>query len=477
MFDRCDPLEIRRLYKHHHVNGKVVTSDTAFVIFDNVSTCVLVCCIKNLKHLFQERDIQAALRMRDRRLLDRELRVTRCSMATMEETFKRAPPPPQEAVDEWLIRSSKASTDRYRHHDRREDRSEHPRSRSPPRRVLSPQLPYQMPPAPFERQAVFKSDVRREPSPLVVSTPISASSHTCVCMKGVAMNATNRDVASFFGGLNIAPNGIRILKGTPSVAYVEFATPNDCEQALKKDRSYIGTQMVTVRPCSKEELMEAVHKQFGLNGNGGGGGNSPQMQPGTSGIATPNMAPPQAQPFFNGAESSTAQGPPFLGNPATDTLQPQGDFVPSTSQEELLYLQQLAALAKQQEEENNVGGKLLMDLNQVELTTGGTGSFSSPDLSDMPPIDPEVVCNIGVPGCVAALHNLPPRITLEEICQLFQGYQLIDDSVRMHYSNTGEPTGDCLLAFATARDAETAVANVNGATIGGQAIKMYVVPV
>uniref|UniRef100_A0A915KME0 RRM domain-containing protein n=1 Tax=Romanomermis culicivorax TaxID=13658 RepID=A0A915KME0_ROMCU len=64
-------------------------------------------------------------------------------------------------------------------------------------------------------------------------------------------------------------------------------------------------------------------------------------------------------------------------------------------------------------------------------------------------IDPAVVAALGPPGAVCFLHNLPPRITLEEICALFPfDARLIEDSVRMHYSHqTGEPTGDCLLAF------------------------------
>lgn len=94
----------------------------------------------------------------------------------------------------------------------------------------------------------------------------------------------------------------------------------------------------------------------------------------------------------------------------------------------------------------------------------------------MPDVDSSVVGNLGLSGYVCFLHNLPPKVTLEEICAMFQTEQMVDDSVRMHYSShTGEPTGDCLLAFSTKQDAQRACDKTHQKILFGRQLQMWMI--
>uniref|UniRef100_A0A914VBY7 RRM domain-containing protein n=1 Tax=Plectus sambesii TaxID=2011161 RepID=A0A914VBY7_9BILA len=99
--------------------------------------------------------------------------------------------------------------------------------------------------------------------------------------------------------------------------------------------------------------------------------------------------------------------------------------------------------------------------------------MSSPESSK--DVDPAVVASIGRPGTVIAVHGLPVTITLDDLVAFFERYQLLEDSVRMHFDDTGCPTGDCLLAMATPGDAGKAVQELNGRRLNGSLVTMYVV--
>lgn len=86
-----------------------------------------------------------------------------------------------------------------------------------------------------------------------------------------------------------------------------------------------------------------------------------------------------------------------------------------------------------------------------------------------------MVRSIGKPGSVIAVRGLPLDVTLDDLISFFERYQLLEDSVRMHFDDVGTPTGDCLLALGSSAEARRAVLSLNGRRLHGSVVRMYVV--
>ncbi|XP_064632255.1 heterogeneous nuclear ribonucleoprotein H3-like isoform X2 [Lineus longissimus] len=97
-----------------------------------------------------------------------------------------------------------------------------------------------------------------------------------VRLRGLPFEATKEEVAHFFSGLEIKPKGITFVKklddrrdggkfdqkGRHSgSAFVQFKSPEIAEQALKKDRAYMGPRYVEVFKSSEEELAQVTQQQ------------------------------------------------------------------------------------------------------------------------------------------------------------------------------------------------------------------------
>ncbi|XP_028399699.1 heterogeneous nuclear ribonucleoprotein H-like isoform X2 [Dendronephthya gigantea] len=112
-----------------------------------------------------------------------------------------------------------------------------------------------------------------------------------VRLRGLPYGCSKEEVANFFKGLEIAPNGITIAldddgKNTGD-AYVEFATPEISSQAMNKHKEKIGHRYIEIFPSSIQEARSALtpkprplmaarfgpyeRKSFGGGGSGFGG--------------------------------------------------------------------------------------------------------------------------------------------------------------------------------------------------------------
>lgn len=317
------------------------------------------------------------------------------------------------------------------------------------------------------------------------STPVEK--HTCIMMSGLPPNIQSRDIVSFFQGLRFAHGGIRLMREPRGTAYVEFCSTRDCEQAMLKNREYIGVQVVTLRTCSKAELTEAVQKQHGIG-----------QQQQTSGVEPSKPSDePNSQPRLNKTKpENPVEQTPTNFNSNLQMRSTKNDE-PTTSGDQKFNRtsttnasQRSANLTNNVKPTAHIVPNAQQQQNNNKMTpTGQQNQIPNPTLLNIheppssiaaqprvPDLDNSVVGDLGLSGFVCFLHNLPPKVTLEEICALFQNEQMIDDSVRMHYSsNTGEPTGDCLLAFATKQDADRACAKTNGKTFFGRSLQMWTV--
>jgi heterogeneous nuclear ribonucleoprotein F/H len=80
--------------------------------------------------------------------------------------------------------------------------------------------------------------------------------------RGLPYSATMADIAEFFDGCALAPDGVHICTnqtGRPSgEAFVRFATKEDAANALKKDRETMDKRYVEVFPSSDSDMSQAV---------------------------------------------------------------------------------------------------------------------------------------------------------------------------------------------------------------------------
>ncbi|XP_067294431.1 G-rich sequence factor 1 [Pseudorasbora parva] len=92
---------------------------------------------------------------------------------------------------------------------------------------------------------------------LKATQPITESDGV-VRLRGLPFSCTEKDIIQFFSGLDIVEDGITIVlnrKGRNSGdAFVQFATKEIAEKALKKDREVIGNRYVEIFPSRKSEI-------------------------------------------------------------------------------------------------------------------------------------------------------------------------------------------------------------------------------
>lgn len=107
----------------------------------------------------------------------------------------------------------------------------------------------------------------------------------CVELRGVPFSANNQTLREFFSGLQIAQRGIHIVfkpdGNAAGPAFVEFISSEDCKKAVKRDKEYIGSRYIDVKPVTKKEMLEQLSKLQAKFKNphhmGGPGGHTPSV--------------------------------------------------------------------------------------------------------------------------------------------------------------------------------------------------------
>ncbi|XP_066249366.1 heterogeneous nuclear ribonucleoprotein H [Euwallacea similis] len=84
----------------------------------------------------------------------------------------------------------------------------------------------------------------------------------CVRLRGLPFECSKEEIAQFFTGLEIVPNGITLLTDyagrSSGEAYVQFANRAVAERALEKHREKIGHRYIEIFRSSLSELNEAL---------------------------------------------------------------------------------------------------------------------------------------------------------------------------------------------------------------------------
>ena len=76
-------------------------------------------------------------------------------------------------------------------------------------------------------------------------------------------------------------------------------------------------------------------------------------------------------------------------------------------------------------------------------------------------------------GRVVGMRNLPSHINTNTILDFFVGYKRIDESVRIHYLDNNQCSGDAIIAFRTSEEARRAVKNLNKRQVSGRKVELF----
>ncbi|XP_056157905.1 RNA-binding protein 12 [Lampris incognitus] len=73
---------------------------------------------------------------------------------------------------------------------------------------------------------------------------------------------------------------------------------------------------------------------------------------------------------------------------------------------------------------------------------------------------------------IVKLQNMPFTVTVDEIMDFFYGYQVLQGSVCLQFSEKGLPTGEAMVAFQSHDEATAAVMDLNDRPIGARKVKI-----
>ncbi|XP_044269202.1 epithelial splicing regulatory protein 2 [Tribolium madens] len=89
------------------------------------------------------------------------------------------------------------------------------------------------------------------------SSPVPQLDTDCINLTRLPLQTNNIEIADFFSDIGVRPTKIHLMSnrlGFTGQAFCEFKTKEDAAQALKKDNSSFGPNIVSVQPFPREEM-------------------------------------------------------------------------------------------------------------------------------------------------------------------------------------------------------------------------------
>ncbi len=250
-------------------------------------------------------------------------------------------------------------------------------------------------------------------------------SEFCVKLRGLPFDTFEEDIAEFFNGLEIAPQGIHLVlepshahqqeseeNTTPKhtgTAFVEFTNEDDFQNALSKHKQMMKNRYIEVFPAKQHQNNQQQQHQ--------------NYQPHRHLYPQRSMIP--QQPMYYNRNAPIVQ-PLMLSSPP---------FVP-----------QMQTMMRNGQHQNGTSLS-----NEASTTSTNT-------------IKP-----------MMRVKNLPLGVTLEEIGQFFKGFDLIMDSIRFKMDNYGRPMNEITVAFQTVAGSHKAFIECNHKTIRENVVELFFV--
>ncbi|KAI8504735.1 RNA binding [Branchiostoma belcheri] len=261
----------------------------------------------------------------------------------------------------------------------------------------------------------------------------------CMHVWNLPYKASKREIENFFTGSTIAERGIHMVYTKTGEfsgeVFVEFVGIADCDRAYKLRAKRLGGRMALLRPITREEMRDRM------------------ARPTQRDMRTSEKDRERRQQDRMMGQDQMLE-PPRRG--------PQGPQIPS-----LLDLPSSAPLS------GNVGMPQFPPQMGVQQGPGLVpgGNMNMPNVG---PPAPAFNTN-EPPSDIVGIQNLPLTATMEEILDFFYGYPVLKDSVHIHRSDRGAPTGNASVAFPTPQDAMIAVRELNGRPMGVKKLRLLLI--
>ncbi|XP_064610830.1 filaggrin-2-like isoform X2 [Liolophura sinensis] len=344
---------------------------------------------------------------------------------------------------------------------------------------------------------------KRSESPSGRRSGQSRKSRNIALMRDVPYRATPQDLKLFFNQLEIVENGIlfdRDSSGKPNgIAFVEFKNSKDFNLALQRNHSRFMNRSVIISVGDVKDYERALDKKRRSGGSNGtrmvnaeSGENktsktekstdkeeattpkkeSPQKTVTTSSVniscfcvrlkgLPPTVTKKNVEDFFKGLDIAPKGYFPVSRKDGSCT----GDaFVEFVSPKECQ-----KACAKDQELMGNRTisvqpvSKAAMTKDLQELRKKAAEESPVPVQPQRPP---PLYFMLGA-------QNLPFSVSIGEILNFFRGYNPVPESIRLHYTNEGRPTGDAVIGFMTESECHRALRDLNARMLGRRNIRLY----
>ncbi|XP_033104212.1 RNA-binding protein 12-like [Anneissia japonica] len=258
-----------------------------------------------------------------------------------------------------------------------------------------------------------------------------------VKMENVPYVCTLDEIFSFFNGCQIARRGINFIRHvdginagkSTGVVFVEFVNESDATRAKARNENPIRGRNITVTAASREAFEEAIANQANrLNDRRQVNRDSDDRIPHSGPQRHGPSGPQPLMPRFGGPlHMRPGMGPPRLSRPGRPGLVQGGP-----------------------PRQPHSGPRM-----------PGEEKKGPPEVN---------IQKLGNNNCVIGITNLPIDIGIPAILNFFQDFSPLPNSVRLHFSNSGQPTGDALIAFPTPMLTRSALEELNGAMYGGRPI-------
>ncbi|XP_067012208.2 uncharacterized protein [Anabrus simplex] len=272
------------------------------------------------------------------------------------------------------------------------------------------QPPSKPPPQDSRNRAATPEEVEPVPEE-PTKGPMPQATSDCILLKGLPVQANDRDILDFFSDIGLVPLRIHIMldkfgKATGD-AFCEFATIEEASRSLTKHNTPLGKQEVNVIPITRADMNEALGipayqpEPLMVGGGGGGGGGG-------------NLRPPM-----------------LMG-----------------------------------------GGR---NFGRTGLLGASPGSLSGrmPMMGSRGPLPQDnPVEGFGKPGCVLALENIPFKADIEEILEFLGDFDVSRENVIRRFNERGMPTGEARVAFTSPGEAQRALRELRTGRIRGRSIYM-----
>lgn len=257
----------------------------------------------------------------------------------------------------------------------------------------------------------------------------------CVQLGSLPFIIAEAEVTSFFKGLDVVqvkflhhPDG-KFAGRKTGEGYVEFRSVCDAKIAQKKNRQKLGHRFIDIRLITKLDMIKAVEK------------NETDIK-----------------------KADLMGGSAVIGGAVSD-------LAVNINQDLLRQAQTTSRMMDRRHDLSSLGlplaGSYGISADSLEAQTINTLS----QLASTAKINPDDVAA----GCVVGIRNLPSSVTANEIIDLFYGYHVFRDSVRIHYLAPGRSSGDAMVTLRNSKEAMAAIQELNHKHVGKRSVQLFLV--